>query len=116
MVRQISRKKKKIGLAPGTLVHIGKKKLENIRIRVIDYNESELKEHEFDTIEACFPFKDTSTVSWINIDGLHDLSVIEKIGNHFGAHPLMLEDIPNTRQRPKLEDYGDYFFVVLKMD
>ncbi len=115
MPRLIKKTSKKIGLPPGTLIHIGEKKIDKPRIRVIDYDSVQLEEREAETIEECFPYRDKLTVSWINIDGLHDVGVIEKVGNHFGLHPLLLEDILNTEQRPKLEDYGDYLFIVLKM-
>jgi magnesium transporter len=116
MPRLIMRRaKQKVGLTPGTLVHVGEKKIEKVRIRIIDYDETQLEEKEVKTVEECFPFKDKPTVSWINIDGLHDLEVVEKIGKQFGLHPLVLEDIVNTGQRPKLEDLGNHIFVVLKM-
>lgn len=115
MPRFIKRVSRKIGLSPGALVHIGKKKIEKVRIRLIDYDEAQLQEREAKTIEECFPFKDLPTVTWVNIDGLHDIKVMEKIGKHFDLHPLVLEDILNTEQRPKIEDFDDYIFVVLKM-
>jgi magnesium transporter len=115
MPRFVKRVSRKIGLSPGTLVHIGKKKIEKVRIRIIDYDEAQLQEKEAKTIEECFPFKDLPTVTWVNIDGLHDIKLMEKIGKHFGLHPLVLEDILNTDQRPKIEDFDDYIFVVLKM-
>lgn len=115
MPRFIKKVSRKIGLSPGALVHVGKKKIEKVRIRLIDYDEVQLQEKEPKTIEDCFPFKDLPTVTWVNIDGLHDIEIMEKIGKHFGLHPLVLEDILNTEQRPKLEDFDDYIFVVLKM-
>jgi magnesium transporter len=115
MPRFIKRVSRKIGLSPGTLVHIGKKKIEKVRIRIIDYDEAQFQEKEAKRIEECFPFKDLPTVTWVNIDGLHDIEVMEKIGKHFDLHPLILEDILNTEQRPKIEDFEDYVFVVLKM-
>jgi magnesium transporter len=115
MPRFFKRVSKKVGLSPGTLVHIGKKKIEKVRIRLIDYDETQLQEKEPKTIEECFPFKELPTVTWVNIDGLHDIQVMEKIGKHFNLHPLVLEDILNTEQRPKIEDFDDYIFIVLKM-
>lgn len=111
----MKRTKQKAGLIPGTLVHVGERKIEKVRIRIIDYDETQLEEKEAKTVEECFPFKDKPTITWINIDGLHDVEVIEKIGKQFGLHPLVLEDIVNTGQRPKLEDFGNHIFVVLKM-
>jgi len=80
-----------------------------------DYNEAQFQEKEAKTIEECLPFKDKPTVTWINIDGVHQVEIMEKIGAHFGIHPLILEDIMNTGQRPKMEDFEDYIFVVVKM-
>jgi len=74
-----------------------------------------LEEKEAKEVEECFPFKDKPTITWINIDGIQRIDVIEKIGKHFNLHPLALEDIVNTGQRPKMEDFVDYIFVVLKM-
>jgi magnesium transporter len=111
----MKRTKQKVGLIPGTLVHIGERKIEKVRIRIIDYDETQLEEKEVETVEECFPFKDKPTISWINIDGLHDVEVVEKIGKQFGLHPLILEDIVHTGQRPKLEDFENHIFVVLKM-
>ena len=115
MPRLIKTRAKKAGLPPGTLVHVGERKTEKVRITILDYDEARFEEKQAKTIEECFPFKDKPTVTWINIDGLHQVDIIEKLGSHFGLHPLLLEDILNTEQRPKMEDYGDYIFVVLKM-
>jgi magnesium transporter len=115
MSKFIKRRSKKSGLPPGTLVHIGEKKRDKVRITVLDYDETQLEEKEVRIIEECFPFKDKPSTTWINIEGLHEIDIIEKIGNHFNLHPLLLEDIANTEQRPKMEDYGEYVFVVLKM-
>jgi magnesium transporter len=113
--KQNKRRSKKAGLPPGTLVHIGEKKLEAVRITVIDYDERNFQEKQVATVEECFAFKRTSTVSWINVDGIHDASIIEKLGEHFDLHPLVLEDILTTGQRPKCEDYDNYIYTVLKM-
>ena len=115
MPKLLKRTSKKAGLPPGTLIYIGDKKTEKVRIRIIDYDEVQFQEKEAKTVEECFPFKEKPTVTWISIDGLHQVDIIEKLGNQFGLHPLLLEDILNTEQRPKLEDFGDYIFVVLKM-
>ena len=109
------KRSEKKGLPPGTLVHIGERKAEKVRITIIDYDETQFQEKEVETIEECFPFKDTQTVTWINIEGLHQLEIIEKIGKQFNIHPLVLEDIANTEQRPKMEDFDDYIFLILKM-
>jgi magnesium transporter len=115
MLELFRKTSKKVGLSPGTLVHIGEKKVEKVRITVIDYDAEQFQEKETKTIEECFPFKDTPTVTWINIDGLHEVEIIEKIGKHFAIHPLIQEDILHTGQRPKMEDMESYIFVVARM-
>lgn len=115
MSRLIKKRLRKAGLPPGTLVHIGKKKTDKVRITIIDYDGEKFQEKEAKRIKECFPFKDKPTVTWINLYGIHQLEIIEKLGEHFKFHPLLLEDIVNAEQRPKMEDFEDYIFVVLKM-
>lgn len=115
MLKLFHKTSDKAGLPPGSLVHVGEKKIEHTKISVIDYNETQHDELVVKTVEECFPFKDSPTVTWINIDGLHDTDVIKNIGNHFGLHSLVQEDILHTGQRPKLENLDDYIFVTLKM-
>ena len=115
MRKPIKKRSKKAGLPPGTLVHIGEKKAKELKITLIDYDETHFQEREIKKIEECFTFKDQPTVTWINVDGLHQVEILEKLGECYGFHPLMLEDILNTDQRPKMEDYGDYLYIVLKM-
>jgi len=86
-----------------------------VRITILDYDENDFREREAANVEECFEYKSTPSVTWINIDGIHQLDIIEKIGDCFELHPLILEDILNTAQRPKCEDYENYVFVVLKM-
>ena len=111
----MKRTRQKVGLTPGTLVHVGERKVEKARITIIDYDEAQIEEKEVETVEECFPFRDSPSVTWINIDGVHDLEQVEKIGKYFNIHPLVLEDIVNTGQRPKLEDFVNHLFIVLKM-
>ena len=115
MLKLFRKTSKKAGLAPGTLVHDGDKKVEKAKITIIDYDAAQFQEKEVETIEECFPFRDTPTITWINIDGLHEVGIIEKIGKHFSIHPLILEDILHTGQRPKMEDFEDHIFLVVKM-
>ncbi|MBU0969325.1 MAG: magnesium and cobalt transport protein CorA, partial [Proteobacteria bacterium] len=115
MSRFIKRSTKKAGTAPGTLVHVGDRKMDHTRISLMDYDQDHLTERELESIEASFPFKDAPRVTWINVIGLHDIGLLEKIGHHFGIHPLVLEDIVHTGQRPKFEDFDDYLYTVFKM-
>ena len=106
---------KKAGLPPGTLVHVGERKAEKVKIRVMDYDAGACYERELEHIEECYPFKETTSVTWVNIDGLHEPEIIEKIGQHFNLHPLVQEDVLHTNQRPKMEDHDDYVLVVMRM-
>ena len=115
MPRLIKKTSRKVGLPPGTLVHIGEKKGDKVKITIMDYDEARLEEKEAKTIEECLPFKDTPTVIWINMDGIHRMEIMEGIGKAFSLHPLLVEDVVNTEQRPKMEDFDDCVFVVLKM-
>jgi len=115
MAKLIKKRSRKAGLPPGTLVHIGGKRTGEVKIAVIDYDAVNFQESEVGAVEECFPFREKPTVTWINVEGVHKVEVVEKLGNCFGLHPLVLEDILNTDQRPKIEIYGDYVYIVLKM-
>jgi magnesium transporter len=106
---------KKRGLPPGTPVFVGDKLAEAVQITVIDYDEAEVIEKQLKSVDECKPFKGKPTVTWINVDGLHDAKLVESLAEGFGLHPLVQEDILNTTQRPKFDDYGDYLYAVLKM-
>jgi magnesium transporter len=111
----LKRSSKKAGLPPGTVVFVGEQKVEEIRITLIDYDENQYDEREIKNIEDCFPCKDTPSISWINIDGVHQVDVIEKLGAHFVLHPLLQEDVVNTHQRAKFDEFDDHLFIVLRM-
>lgn len=115
MARLISKSSKKVGAPPGTLQYVGNKEAVQTRISIMDYYQKDFNEKEVQNIEDCFPFKSTPTVTWLNIDGLHDVQIIESIGKFYDIHPLVLEDILNTNQRPKLEEYDNYLFFVVRM-
>lgn len=109
------RRSQKAGLPPGTLIHIGETKRVPPRITVIDYSPTQFTEKTVQSVEECVIFRDSPTITWLNIDGLSDTSLIEKLGQCFGLHPLIQEDIVNTEQRPKTEDFGAYIYIVLRM-
>jgi magnesium transporter len=115
MLKPRNKRSKKAGLPPGTLVHIGERVPEQINISILDYDEWNFQERKTDNVAECLVFRDRPTVTWINIDGVHCVEVLEKLGECYGFHPLVLEDVMNTDQRPKMEDYSDYLYIVLKM-
>lgn len=114
MSRLISKRAGKAGLPAGSLVHVGERKTERVRITVIEYNEDSASEREVATVQE-IPEPKGKSVLWIDVEGLHDPSVIEAIGKRFNIHPLILEDIVNTGGRPKVQDCDSYLFIVAKI-
>jgi magnesium transporter len=115
MPERDQRHSSKAGLPPGTLVHLGRHVAEKATITVINYNEDTYRVKETASTDECFSLIDPSMVTWINVDAVSDPQTVEAIGKHFGLHPLLLEDVMNTDQRPKMDNYDDYLFLVLKM-
>ena len=105
----------KTGLAPGTIVYVGNKAKKDLFIDVFDYNKDSLAEKQLKNIEEAFAYENKETITWINVNGLNHVNEIEKLGKDFELHPLIIEDIANTKQRPKLDEHEEYVFVVLKM-
>ena len=93
------------GLPPGTVVYSGEDQTATVKITLIEFNEKEFIEKEFTDFDECLIHVKPDMVKWINVDGIHDTALIQKIGDKFNIHPLTLEDIANTDQRPKFEDY-----------
>lgn len=104
----------KTGLPPGTPIHIGERKADRAKLRVLDYDEDHVQERFIDDVSViAAPIQ--SGVRWVDLTGLHDLDILKRIGDDFGLHPLVVEDIANTDQRPKVEDYEDYLYIVFKI-
>ena len=104
----------KVGLPPGTLLYVGAPKTERPIISVTRYNGDIMEEREDIGVENCCELPGEAAVTWVRVQGVHDMTVVETLGRHYGVHPLILEDILNTEQRPKIEDYEDCVFIVLK--
>ena len=112
--RVAKQRKNKIGLAPGSLVHIGDIKTAEPLVTLIEYDIDDYRETRFKTLHQGKQHQTQHETLWLNVHGLQDISILEEIGRRFKLHPLVLEDILNTDQRPKVEDYGDYVFIVAK--
>ena len=108
-------KAKEVGLPPGSLVHVGKQKVDKPSISLVDYFQDYFDTRTDITIEEATAFKETETISWINLSGIHDISLIELFGQKFGIHNLALEDILNTQHRPKVEEMEGFSLIILKM-
>jgi magnesium transporter len=105
----------KTGLPPGSPVYVGDKTSKRTRIRIIDYDADICDERELYDFSDIAKYRDTKTVTWINFDGIHNPELLEKVGKEFGIHPLVIEDILNTDQRSKIDDYEEYIFLVTRM-
>ncbi|NQU12040.1 magnesium/cobalt transporter CorA [bacterium] len=106
---------KKPGASPGSLVYVGEQPAAASRVRLLEYNKATCSETTIDTVAGAVPAADKSTVSWINLDGLADVALLEQLGQQTGVHALVLEDILNTEQRPKLEEHEGHLFIVVRM-
>jgi magnesium transporter len=115
MTRVMKRRSKKVGLAPGTLVHIGTERPGSTIIDITEYDADHIETRRVDSLEQCLSQKPSPVVTWVNVEGLSDVDVMREFGNCYGIHPLVLEDILATDQRAKAEDHEDYLYVVLKM-
>ena len=113
-MKLVQKRSKKTGLPPGTLVHIGERKPDKVTVTVFRYSGASCEEFQLEQPVQLSPPADESVV-WINVSGVHKVEVVETLGKQFSLHPLMLEDVTNTDQRPKLDDYETYFFLVIKM-
>jgi magnesium transporter len=114
MSESLSSASKKAGLPPGSLVHVGEVLETEVRITIVDYNKDVIEEQTVESIEQILQCREKDTVTWVNIEGLGNVELVGAIGEAFNIHPLVLEDILNTHQRPKLEEYDDYLYCVLK--
>lgn len=113
--KKVGSRKRKLGMAPGSLIYLGPQPDAPPKVSVFDYSSGHFEERPIDTPEDCFTYREKDSVTWINIDGLHDTELIRKIGEHFGVHSLSLEDVLNISHRPKLDDMDDYLFIIAKM-
>ena len=115
MARFIRNQSDSNGLPPGSLVFIGKQMVDYSRISVIEYDGTTLIEKKIENPEDLNNYKNTENVKWVNVDGIHDINLIGKICRIFDLHPLLTEDILNTGQRPKIEEYDNEIFIIIKM-
>jgi magnesium transporter len=102
------------GLEPGTLVHVGEKGPQKPRATMTRYGEGRFEQSEIDLSQGCPIIEAGAGVTWINVIGVGDKDVLAQLGECFGLHGLVLEDIMNTDQRVKVEDFNDYLYIVTK--
>ena len=110
-----NKRSQKAGLPPGTLMHIGEKRTEKTKFTILRYSEKDFIINETDDVDKVCTKRDASTISWINVEGIDDVEVLKKMGEYYGIHPLVLEDILTTDQRPKIEIYDSYICIIARM-
>lgn len=109
------RRSRKTGLQPGSLVHVGELRTGDVGVTVFHYDHAHIEEKQIGSIAECFPYRGKPGVTWINVDGIHNMEIIKALGDHYALHPLLMEDIANAGQRPKFENYGEYAYLVVRM-
>jgi magnesium transporter len=115
LTKEVNRRSEKVWLPPGSLVHVGQKRSQTTKVRVLAYSETEVKEGEIDDIEEIQSYREAAETTWVIVEGLGEIGPIRKLGSEFRLDHLVLEDILATDQRPKTETYGDYTYIVLKV-
>lgn len=104
----------KLGLPPGSLVHVGNVHTMETKMTIVDYSKEDVEERQIESVDEILKYKERDTMTLVIIEGLANVDIVEKIGSMFDIHQLVLEDILNTHQRPKFEEYDDYLYIVLK--
>ena len=115
MARFLNDRKKATGKIPGSLIHLGTRKIETPLIRLFNFTNETLIEKEPERLEDCMPYISEDTISWISLYGLHDAEMIQKLGELFDIHSLLLEDMLNTDQRPMVEENDKLLIIILKI-
>jgi magnesium transporter len=114
MLSDLRKRARKAGMSPGTVFFTGEQRTDRTRVTVTDFDHATLREVEVGHADECSRFKDSESVSWIDVEGLHDVTLLEQMGAVFSIHPLVLEDIAHSGQRAKLEVHENYLFIVMR--
>lgn len=104
----------KVGLPPGTVVHTGIDRAEEVTISVMEFSEGQMREYIADSMEDCRPSKDPNVTKWIHVRGVHDVDIVKTVSEYYKLHPLVIEDIPSVGQRPKFEVMPNSIYIVLR--
>jgi magnesium transporter len=115
MQKFVKSRSRTVGMPPGTLVHIGEKKRETTLMTLIDYDEDTFEQKQIGSRELEQLQNRETGIRWLNIEGLNEINTLETMGKIFNLHPLVLEDILNTDERPKIEVNDDYIYISAKM-
>lgn len=114
MKHGLKKRSSKSGLPPGTPVHIGQQRTDTVTMTVCTYSDKDFHEQDTSHVDECLALAKKPGIRWVAVHGIHQIEILQRLASSFGLHPLVIEDIANTEQRPKVEDYGEYLFAVLK--
>ncbi len=114
-LKKSKRPSNKAGLEAGTLFYVGDKQFNDVKITIFNYNQHHIAEFTAQNIDQCTFDHTEPMIKWINVDGVHKTEIISALGSQYALHPLLQEDIINTEQRPKFDDFDTHLYVVLKM-
>ena len=115
MARFIKKHKKEIGISPDELLFRGDQKIENVLMRIIDFDSTNLEERNISSVNEIVKFRDQNSVSWFNVDGLHNTEIMEEIAEVFSFDKIILADVMNTHSNPKVQEYDNCLFISIKM-
>jgi magnesium transporter len=115
MARFLKKHKDEIGLAPDALVFRGKKKVDFVRLRVIDFDANNLEDNVIESVKDVLKYQEKKTVTWLNIDGLHNIDLMNEITQKFKLDPIILADVMNTNARSKVQEYDNCIYISIKM-
>ena len=110
----MTQKDSKVGLPPGTVVHTGRKRIEEVTMYIMEFDNGDMREYVGDSIDDCLPTPVETAYKWVHVNGVHDVEIVKTIGEYYEIHPLIVEDIPSIEQRPKIEHVANGVYVVLR--
>lgn len=115
MARFSKKKIEEIGLSPYALVFRGTKKIEKVKLRLINYNKESLKEINLNQVDEASSFQTIDSITWVNIDGLYDQAIMQSISEQFNIDSLLLSNVMNTDARPKIFELNNSIYISVKM-
>lgn len=115
MTRFIKKKKQDIGLGPDELIFRGSKRTDQVSLRIIDFDANNLNENSIESVKETSKYVDDKTVTWLNIDGLHNMAIMEEVSTTFNFDKLVIAEVLNTDARPKIIDYDNCTLITIKM-
>ncbi|MBU0474072.1 MAG: magnesium/cobalt transporter CorA [Bacteroidetes bacterium] len=115
MARFIKKHKKEIGISPDELWFRGEQKIENVLMRIIDFDSTNLEEKSLSSVNELVKFRDKNSVSWFNVDGLHNIGIMEEISTILSLEKIILADVMNPHSNPKVQEYDNCLFISIKM-